>query len=234
MTLDKRHYWGARPGHRDELVFRERRTTTAPTLNERLYCLMDYFSPAAIVDLSGTVLERYAFTAFGKRRVLDANYNPRPTGSSYAWDFGFQGQFLDLETWNGEGEQTGLYNYGYRYYLPALGRWPNRDPIGEEGGLNLYVFAENNGVNFVDAYGLISLWSDCNAGDLVQCAALCALKGGIKSCKVCGPILKCECNGIKPEGPIPGPILPKYPPPPSKPLDPKIPPLPPGVKPGNN
>jgi len=33
--------------------------------------------------------------------------------------------------------------YGYRYYNPELGRWLNRDPIGEEGGENLYVFVAN-------------------------------------------------------------------------------------------
>ena len=153
MTLDRRHFWGARTGHRDELVFRERRTTGAPTLNERLYCLMDYFSPAAIVDLSGTVLERYAFTAFGKRRVLAPDYTDRGT-SSYDWDFGFQGQFVDLETRNGSGEQTGLYNYGYRYYVSALGRWPSRDPIEEAGGVNQYVSTNNSLWNKVDRLGL--------------------------------------------------------------------------------
>lgn len=32
--------------------------------------------------------------------------------------------------------------------------WPNRDPIEEEGGYNLYGFVGNNGVNFVDILGL--------------------------------------------------------------------------------
>ena len=31
-------------------------------------------------------------------------------------------------------EATALYYYGYRYYNPELGRWINRDPIGERGG----------------------------------------------------------------------------------------------------
>jgi len=29
-------------------------------------------------------------------------------------------------------DETGLYYYGQRYYSPELGRWPSRDPIGEE------------------------------------------------------------------------------------------------------
>jgi len=43
---------------------------------------------------------------------------------------------------------------GYRYYSPGLGRWANRDPIQEEGGLNLYVLVSNAAVNRVDCLGL--------------------------------------------------------------------------------
>jgi len=43
---------------------------------------------------------------------------------------------------------------GYRYYNPELGRWINRDPIVEEGGLNLYGFAGNDGVMKRDYLGL--------------------------------------------------------------------------------
>ena len=49
---------------------------------------------------------------------------------------------------------SGLYYYGFRFYSPALGRWINRDPIGEAGGVNLYQMVGNNLINFVDAYGL--------------------------------------------------------------------------------
>jgi RHS repeat-associated protein len=47
--------------------------------------------------------------------------------------------------------------YGYRYYHPQTGRWINRDPIEEEGGLNLYGFVNNNGVNKWDFLGLEAL-----------------------------------------------------------------------------
>src|SRR5690625_4492908 len=40
--------------------------------------------------------------------------------------------------------ETGFYYYGYRYYQPETGRWLNRDPIGEQGGLDLYEFVYNN------------------------------------------------------------------------------------------
>ena len=48
---------------------------------------------------------------------------------------------------------TGLYYYGYRYYDPVTGRWPSRDPIEEDGGMNLYSFTNNNGINLWDILG---------------------------------------------------------------------------------
>ncbi|MDX1681122.1 MAG: RHS repeat-associated core domain-containing protein, partial [Akkermansiaceae bacterium] len=54
---------------------------------------------------------------------------------------------------------TGLYYYGYRYYDPNAGRWINRDPIEEEGGLNLYAFVSNDGVNAWDLLGMINVMS---------------------------------------------------------------------------
>ncbi len=51
--------------------------------------------------------------------------------------------------------------YGYRYYDPLTGRWPSRDPIEEEGGLNLYGFVGNDGVSRWDFLGLaVGVWED--------------------------------------------------------------------------
>jgi len=140
----KAHYlWGAR--HRDDLIRRDRATSTPGTLDQTRYVLMDYFSPSAITDASGTVTERYSFSAFGLRNICAPDYTPRST-SAEAFDFSFQGQFEDSE--------TGWLNFGFRYYIPALGRWPSRDPIQEEGGANLFAFSENDGVGSVDFLGL--------------------------------------------------------------------------------
>jgi hypothetical protein len=40
------------------------------------------------------------------------------------------------------------------YYNPATGTWLSRDPIGEQGGLNLYGFVANDAVNRADRLGL--------------------------------------------------------------------------------
>ncbi len=51
---------------------------------------------------------------------------------------------------------SGVHYYGYRYYNPDLGRWVNRDPIKERGGLNVYGFVGNNPLNKQDPTGLSS------------------------------------------------------------------------------
>ena len=48
---------------------------------------------------------------------------------------------------------TGLYYYGYRWYSPYLQRWINRDPAGENGGLNLYGFTANSPTVAMDSDG---------------------------------------------------------------------------------
>ncbi|TVM01153.1 MAG: hypothetical protein CV087_11260, partial [Candidatus Brocadia sp. WS118] len=58
----------------------------------------------------------------------------------------FSTKYLDSE--------YNLYYYGYRYYDPSTGRWVNRDPIGELGGININIFVENSSVNLVDPLGL--------------------------------------------------------------------------------
>ncbi|MDT8392131.1 MAG: RHS repeat-associated core domain-containing protein [Lentisphaeria bacterium] len=44
--------------------------------------------------------------------------------------------------------------YGRRSYSPVLGRWINRDPIGEKGGFDLYVFLRNSPLGVFDFLGL--------------------------------------------------------------------------------
>jgi RHS repeat-associated protein len=151
-TVALSYLWGAR--HRDDLVRRDR-ATSGTTLNETRFVLMDYFSAAAITDEDGEVKERYSYTAFGVRRVLTPEFASRPT-SECAFEFGFHGQFLDTE--------SGLYNYGYRYYSPHLGRWMCKDPIGEKGGVNLYTLTYNDPLNLHDYLGRYPQGRGSNSG----------------------------------------------------------------------
>jgi RHS repeat-associated protein len=151
-TAELHYYWGAR--HRDDLARRDRATIDGGSLDETRYVLMDYFNPAAITDAVGILKERYAFSAFGIRRILAPDFTPRST-SECGFELGFQGQFLDTE--------SGFLNYGYRYYSLHAGRWLSKDPIMEHGGINLYGFAANSPTNSVDKLGLSV--SVTNVGD---------------------------------------------------------------------
>ena len=149
------YVWGARPNHHDELILRDRDTSGNSVLDERLYCLMDYYDPTSILDTNGDVVERYRFSAFGVRTIFSPTWAEQ-SASSFDFDFGFHGQFLEVE--------SGYYDYGFRYYSPELGRWVNRDPIEEEGGENIYGFVGSNGIGAFDALGL-KILSKCSLKD---------------------------------------------------------------------
>jgi RHS repeat-associated protein len=57
----------------------------------------------------------------------------------------FQGQYFDSE--------TGLHYNRFRYFDPDVGRFISQDPIGFEGGFNLYQYAPNP-VEWIDPLGL--------------------------------------------------------------------------------
>ncbi|MCP1474540.1 insecticidal toxin complex protein TccC [Pseudomonas sp. EB276 TE3739] len=50
-------------------------------------------------------------------------------------------------------DATGLYYYGYRYYIPWLQRWPNPDPAGAVDGHNRYRAMRNSPVVYRDSDG---------------------------------------------------------------------------------
>jgi RHS repeat-associated protein len=50
-------------------------------------------------------------------------------------------------------DETGLIDFGRRLYDPLLGRWINRDPIEEDGGINLYAYVANEPVRRNDFLG---------------------------------------------------------------------------------
>jgi RHS repeat-associated protein len=56
--------------------------------------------------------------------------------------------------------ETGLYDYGHRYYSPSQGRFLGRDPIEEKGGLHLYAFCQNNAINGYDILGNLGAYLD--------------------------------------------------------------------------
>ncbi|WP_291318851.1 RHS repeat-associated core domain-containing protein, partial [Desulfonatronospira sp.] len=70
-------------------------------------------------------------------------------------------------------EETGLSYHGARYYAPWLGRWTAADPEGLVDGADLYVYARNNPVRYVDPNGMESfLCGKCVLPPLALQAAL--------------------------------------------------------------
>ena len=87
---------------------------------------------------TGALAASYEYSPFGE--LL------RGTGPAAAtFPFRFSTKWTD--------DETGLVYYGRRYYDPRNGRFVGRDPISEEGGLNLYGFVVNNSVNHWDYLG---------------------------------------------------------------------------------
>jgi RHS repeat-associated protein len=93
-----------------------------------------------VIDASsGTIAASYQYDPFGnliKSEGAYADDNP----------FRFSTKYHD--------DETGLVYYGYRYYSSELGRWINRDPMQEPGGINLYIFISNNPLDDFDSVGL--------------------------------------------------------------------------------
>ena len=104
----------------------------------------------ALKDSSGADVSTYAYTPFGSlENPADGDENPFRFSSEYADD------------------ETGLVYYNYRYYSPQLGRWTKRDPIEEEGGVNLYLFTLNNPPNRIDINGQIPLDEIWDLGNII-------------------------------------------------------------------
>ncbi|WP_009961847.1 RHS repeat-associated core domain-containing protein [Verrucomicrobium spinosum] len=104
----------------------------------------------ATSDLNGNVIGLvesnlkavYEYDPFGKpMRVSEPEEDLNP--------FQFSTKYTDTE--------TGLCYYGYRFYDAARGRWINRDPIEERGGVALYQMAGNCAVSQIDSDGRMVL-----------------------------------------------------------------------------
>jgi len=74
------------------------------------------------------------------------NENPSGLGN-FEYNLGFAGQYCDKET-------NTCQNW-HRDYDPATGRYRQPDPIGQQGGLNLYGYVGGQPTKYADPTGLI-------------------------------------------------------------------------------
>ena len=127
----------------------------------------------------------------------------------------FPGQYYDAE--------TGLHYNRNRYYDPTTGRYISADPIGQLGGINLYRYAANNPLPFIDPDGLSEIVFDRSDGTMTVYPGdgqggraegppqqFPASNNVNRSNQSTDPYLP-EGNGPAPNGTFtPGPIVPTY------------------------
>jgi RHS repeat-associated protein len=87
-------------------------------------------------DTAGNLIQRVSYDLWGTPSFA--------TGASTS-PFAFTGHFRHAG--------SGLHMAPYRAYAATTGRWISRDPIGEEGGINIYAYASNNSVSYIDLDG---------------------------------------------------------------------------------
>ena len=106
-------------------------------------------TPRLLTNSTGAAVWTSHHEPFGKAHIAS---DPDGDGTHLAFPFPFRfpGQYED--------EETGLhYN---RYYDPHIGRYLSPDPLGQIDGPNLYSYAANDPLNFLDPYGLTYSWQD--------------------------------------------------------------------------
>ncbi len=154
VTSDKRHLW-------DDLQVAEERPTDGSAVNKRFYThgvelvtgpdAGDYTYRAdhlgsirEVVDDSGILTARFDYSAWGEVKLVSGSFD---------LDFRFTGHYIH--------QPSNLHLAPFRAYDSELTKWINRDPIEENGGVNLYGYVENDPVNRDDELGLQSrsLWA---------------------------------------------------------------------------
>lgn len=96
-------------------------------------------STVALSDDSGNVTGRVAYDAYGNITNKIGAVNT---------------EYLFCGAYGVQTDQSGLVYMQNRWYSPRLGRFISQDPIGFEGGMNFYAYANGNPLQLVDPNGL--------------------------------------------------------------------------------
>jgi RHS repeat-associated protein len=133
------------------------------------------YSITAVTTSTGSIAERYAYSAYGQPTILDASasvlsssaINNRYTYTGREWD-----------------ATLGLHHFRARWMSPSAGRFLTRDPMGFNGSeFNLYEYCSGNPPITTDPLGLFSLvdpWIP--QSQIVKAALYAALVAQCQNC----------------------------------------------------
>ena len=121
--------------------------------------------------------ETFSYTYDGKGNVVTVLDAAQTAGTAYRYDeFGVlvasvgsldQRQLFSTKQYD---STLGFLDFGYRQYMPSIGRWLTRDPMGEVAGANLYAYVGNNPISNNDPLGLCeknhceAIYQECMRG----------------------------------------------------------------------
>ncbi|MBU2756119.1 RHS repeat protein, partial [Acidithiobacillus sp. BN09-2] len=112
------------------------------------------------VNQDHLITARMSYTAYGETQTTLTPFIGK------APDYRYAGLFFH--------EQSGLYLAVFRAYDPSAGRWISRDPIGEDGGVNLYAYSKSVPINNNDSLGLSPNLSGFAKYELHKAIKFCA------------------------------------------------------------
>ena len=125
-------------GMHTDYVYLHREPVALLKNNEAFAVHADHLNaPRKVSDASAVLLWSVEYLPFGKAVVSNKHFT---------LNLRYPGQYYDAET-------DTHYNY-LRNYNPAQGRFSSSDPAGLRGGNNLYAYAGNNPLRYVDHLGL--------------------------------------------------------------------------------
>src|SRR5690606_38648898 len=112
----------------------------------------------------------------------DGNQNPIVTDSNDFYPFGMNfirneeenavfgaGSYVNYKYNRKELQETGMYDYGARFYMPDIGRWGVVDGLSEgRPNMSPYRYSFNNPVNATDPNGLWEDWYQNNKTNNIE------------------------------------------------------------------
>ena len=114
------------------------------------FCSNHQYSVTAVTTSTGTIAERYAYSACGQPKILDASGAVLQT-SDLSLRYSFTGREWDAT--------LALHHFRARWMSPSSGSFLARDPIGYGGGHSQYELFSSRALSKLDPTGKIAI--DC-------------------------------------------------------------------------